>query len=83
VFGEDLHPEITIGNDADTATAIESMGAKHFEAKVTEVVIDEPNRMVTTPCYMLPARVSEIATGAEKVVHAVLKMAEQTVGAAT
>jgi enhancing lycopene biosynthesis protein 2 len=82
VFGEKLHPELTIGNDAGTAEALESMGAKHFEASVTEVVVDERNRIVTTPCYMLPARVSEIATGAEKAVRALLSLVKQTAGAA-
>jgi enhancing lycopene biosynthesis protein 2 len=82
IFGEELHPELTIGRDAGTAEALESMGAKHFEASVTEVVVDERNRIVTTPCYMLPARVSEIATGAEKAVRALLSLAKQTAGAA-
>ncbi|MGH2571457.1 MAG: isoprenoid biosynthesis glyoxalase ElbB [bacterium] len=82
IFGEALHPELTIGRDAGTAEALESMGAKHFEASVTEVVVDERNRIVTTPCYMLPARVSEIATGAEKAVRALLSLVKQTAGAA-
>jgi len=83
IFGEELHPELTIGKDPETASALESMGAKHFEASVTEVVIDEKNRIVTTPCYMLPARISQIATGAEKAVNALLAMAAQTAQATT
>jgi enhancing lycopene biosynthesis protein 2 len=82
IFGEELHPELTIGRDPGTAEALESMGAKHFEASVTEVVVDEKNRIVTTPCYMLPARVSEIATGADKAVRALLSLVKQTAGAA-
>jgi enhancing lycopene biosynthesis protein 2 len=83
IFGEELHPEITIGNDADTVAALESMGASHFEAGVQEVVIDQRNKIITTPCYMLPARISDIATGAEKAVHALLAMAGETAGATT
>ena len=73
VFGGEI--EITIGNDAPTAQALEAMGAKHFDAGVSEVVVDEKNRLVTTPCYMLAGRISEVAAGAEKAVHAVLALA--------
>jgi enhancing lycopene biosynthesis protein 2 len=76
VFGEDLHPELTIGKDTETASALESMGAKHLDADVTDVVIDTRNMFITTPCYMLAGRISEVATGAEKAVDALLKMAE-------
>ena len=81
IFGEELEPELTIGSDEATASALEAMGAKHFEAKVSEIVIDERNRIITSPCYMLPARISEIAKGAEKAVQALLTMAKETAGA--
>lgn len=75
VFGKELSPELTIGRDAGTAAAIEAMGAQHFEAGRTDVVIDEANRIVTTPCYMLPTRIRDVATGAEKAVQALLALA--------
>jgi enhancing lycopene biosynthesis protein 2 len=78
VFGSDFHPEITIGNDTATASVLESMGAKHVAATVADIVIDEANRMITTPCYMLAGRISEVATGAEKAVAALLKMVSET-----
>lgn len=75
VFGKDLNPEITIGNDPGTAKALAAMGARHKEAGVVDVVVDKTNRIVTTPCYMLAGRVSEVATGAEKAVAALLELA--------
>jgi enhancing lycopene biosynthesis protein 2 len=78
VFGKELHPEITIGNDVDAAAGLESLGAKHVEATVADVVIDESNRMITTPCYMLAGRISEVAIGAEKAVAALLQMVSET-----
>ncbi len=75
IFGKQLAPELTIGRDAGTAAAIEAMGARHFEAGRTDVVIDEANRIVTTPCYMLPTRIRDVATGAEKAVQALLALA--------
>jgi len=75
VFGKSLQPELTIGNDPGTAKALESMGARHRPAAVTEVVVDHKNRLVTTPCYMYDARISEVATGAERAVQALLALA--------
>jgi enhancing lycopene biosynthesis protein 2 len=78
VFGKDLHPEITIGSDPGTAKAIDAMGARHKDAGVVDVVIDRTNRIVTTPCYMLAGRISEVATGAEKAVAALLDLAQES-----
>ena len=75
LFGETLHPEITIGNDAGTARTLESMGARHRDAGVTEVVVDARHKLVTTPCYMYDARISEVAMGAERAVQELLKLA--------
>lgn len=76
LFGADLHPELTIGNDAATARQLDAMGARHVEAGVADVVIDRKHRIVTTPCYMLAGRIGEVATGAEKAVAALLELAQ-------
>ena len=75
VFGSDHQPEITIGSDEGTASALEAMGAKHVSSSVSDIVIDKQNKIVTNAGYMLATRISEVATGAEKVVKAVLDMA--------
>ena len=81
VFGADLQPQLTIGNDAATAGAINAMGARHQDAATTDIVVDETNKIVTTPCYMLAGRIREVAEGAEKTVRAVLAMAAAKSGA--
>ena len=68
---------LTIGNDKSTAAALEAKGAKHVACPVREFVVDEKNKIVTTPAYMLAERVSEAAEGIEKLVTAVLRMAGQ------
>jgi enhancing lycopene biosynthesis protein 2 len=68
-----FHPRLTIGNDADTAAALETMGAKHEIASVEEAVICETTRVVTTPAYMLGPTISRIALGIEKLVAEVLR----------
>jgi enhancing lycopene biosynthesis protein 2 len=75
VFGPDFHPELTIGNDSGTAAQVEAMGARHVNAPVTGVVVDRKNKLVTTPCYMLASRLSEVWTGAERAVAELLKLA--------
>jgi len=75
LFGSQLSPEITIGTDQGTASALEKMGAKHRKAKVDEIVVDSRNKIVTTPCYMLAQSIKEVGAGAEKLVGKILEMA--------
>jgi enhancing lycopene biosynthesis protein 2 len=70
-----FNPELTIGNDKDTAEAIEKMGGKHVGSPVENAVIDRKNKIVTTPAYMLGPTISKIALGIEKLINEVLKMA--------
>lgn len=72
--GTSTHATLTIGDDAGTAEALERMGAVHRTCPVTEFVVDEANRIVSTPAYMYDARISEIAAGVEKLVTAVVEM---------
>jgi enhancing lycopene biosynthesis protein 2 len=66
--------EVTIGNDKNTTEAIENMGGKHIVKSHGEVTIDKKYKLVTTPCYMLDATISQIAEGAENVIKTILEM---------
>lgn len=68
-------PKLTIGSDEGTAQAVEKMGGKHIKAAVDRVVVDEKNKIVTTPAYMLGPSISKVAEGMEKLVEEVLKLA--------
>ncbi len=74
VLGPDYAPQLTIGTDAGTAGAVETMGAKHINCPVRECVIDEKHKIITSPAYMLAGRISEAADGIEKTVKALIKM---------
>jgi len=65
---------VTIGQDKDTAQAIEKMGSKHEITNHGEVVIDKTYKVATTPCYMLDATIADIAEGAMNVTKAVFEM---------
>ncbi len=68
--------QVTIGQDPATAEAIEQMGAGHKTTMQAEVVVDHRLRVVTTPCYMLEARVDQIAAGADRLVQEILSLTE-------
>ena len=70
IFGEGV--QCTIGSDAETAAAIEAMGAQHLECPVSEARIDSANKLVTTPAYMLAGSISEAASGITQCVKDVL-----------
>jgi len=65
---------VTIGNDSGTAAAIGKMGGKHSVTGHGQVVVDQANKVVTTPCYMLDATIDQIADGAENVIKTILEM---------
>lgn len=66
--------KLTIGNDPGTASALQKMGVDHVDTPVTDIVVDEQQKIVSTPAYMLAQRISEAATGIEKLVKKVVAM---------
>jgi enhancing lycopene biosynthesis protein 2 len=73
--GTEVSPRLTIGDDADTAAAMEKMGAKHVRHAVSEIEVDEAHRIVSTPAYMLAKRISEAAAGIDRLVEKVVALA--------
>lgn len=73
VLGEE-GPRVTIGNDPDTAGAIEATGATHVNCPVSEFVVDEDRKIITSPAYMLAQTISEAAEGIEKTVAELLRL---------
>lgn len=65
---------VTIGNDKETVADIVRLGGKHEEKRHGEVSVDRKNLIVTAPCYMLDATVSEIARDAEAVVKTIIEI---------
>ncbi|MBS0849589.1 isoprenoid biosynthesis glyoxalase ElbB [Citrobacter sp. JGM124] len=72
----DVSLRITIGTDLDTADLLEEMGAEHIPCPVDDIVVDEEQKVVTTPAYMLATRIDEAALGINKLVSRVLELAE-------
>ncbi len=68
-------PEVTIGNDTGTASAITTMGGIHHDCTVDMIHVDDKNRIVTTPAYMLGPGIKDVAVGIEKLVEKVMELA--------
>lgn len=64
----------TIGNDADTAAAINAMGGEHLDCPVSEARVDTQRKLVTTPAYMLAGGVAEAYSGISTCVKEVLAL---------
>jgi enhancing lycopene biosynthesis protein 2 len=73
--GSNYHPVLTIGTDQDAASDIIFFGARHHEANVDEIVIDEKLKIVSTPAYMLGPGISDVAKGIEKCIQKVVDWA--------
>lgn len=65
----------TIGNDEGTAAAYNALGGQHINCPVDEVVFDEEHKVLSTPAYMLASTISEAASGIEKLVEKLVKLA--------
>lgn len=62
----------TIGQDKNTAEAIQKFGGEHVQTTHGEIIIDKDNRVFTSPCYMLDANIQQIAEGADNVIKAII-----------
>ena len=56
---------LTIGTDPATMDALKAMNAVPDPQPATGVTVDETNRIVTTPAYMLAGSISELSVGIE------------------
>jgi enhancing lycopene biosynthesis protein 2 len=66
--------KLTIGDNKPLADNLNKMGAIHQNTSFEDVIVDPNNRLVSTPCYMLDASISQIANGAKNLVQAMLKI---------
>jgi enhancing lycopene biosynthesis protein 2 len=67
---------ITMGQDASAIHNIEQMGALHHPTHAREIVVDQKNKVVTTPCYMLDSNIVDIAEETMNTVNALIGLTE-------
>ena len=71
----DVSPTVTLGNVADMTAAVEALGGRHIAKAVDDICVDEANKIVTTPAYIMAKNIGEAAAGIEKLVARVIEMA--------
>lgn len=65
---------VTLGKDGTPDSEnVRRMGAEHIQAEHGDVVIDEANKVFTTPAFMLDATLSDVYDGAYNMVEAMLQ----------
>ncbi|WP_434779506.1 isoprenoid biosynthesis glyoxalase ElbB [Neisseria sp. Ec49-e6-T10] len=70
------HPTLTIGQDEATANELEKLGAKHQVCVTSDCVVDEQNKIITTPAYMDdPENLADVYAGITKLIKNVIKLA--------
>lgn len=82
--GSSIHPNLTIGTTeasspydiAGFSQGLQQVGAKTTPKSVTEVLVDEQNKIVTAPCYMMDANIVEIHDNIQKAVKELIKLIE-------
>jgi enhancing lycopene biosynthesis protein 2 len=67
---------LTVGETGDASAAIESLGHVHVVCKTQDCVVDDANRVVTTPAYMDDeASLHDLFHGIRKLVDEVIRLA--------
>jgi len=74
VLGPNHGVGLTIGQDAETAAAIETMGCSHVTVAADEIHVDEAGKVVSSPAYMSAGSIAEVAKGVDKLVQKVLEL---------
>lgn len=69
-------PRLTLGTLDGPAREAAAAGAEMVACAVDDVVVDERNRIVSTPAYILARRISEVDAGIQKLVAGMIQMME-------
>ncbi len=81
--GSDIHPALTLGTTAESSPydieafsqGLEKTGATTTYKTVREIHVDPTNKIITAPCYMMDATISEVWKNIRQAVDELKKMA--------
>ncbi len=68
--------KVTIGTDKAVGAGIEQMGAIHEPKGALDVCVDEDNKIVTTPAYMLAKSIKDIRRGAQNLIDEMISLVD-------
>jgi enhancing lycopene biosynthesis protein 2 len=80
--GSSIHPTMTIGSDQEKSPydiggfsdGLEATGAQTEMKTVQELTIDQENKIVSAPCYMMNATVTEIRINIKHAIEALTQL---------
>lgn len=80
--GSDFKPKMTLGSDQEASPydiagfngGIESVGAVAEMKTVSEVLLDEQNKIVTAPCYMMDADILQVRKNVKQAIEATINL---------
>lgn len=81
--GSDIHAALTVGTTQQKSPyeidaisqGMEKIGAKPVMKSVHEIAVDEIHKIVSAPCYMMEARISEVRNNIFQAIDATLQLA--------
>lgn len=65
--------KLTIGNDKEIAKQIHLLGCNHINCSATNVVIDEVNKVISTPANMVAENITDVYKGIKKLIKELKK----------
>jgi enhancing lycopene biosynthesis protein 2 len=84
-LGSDPSVELTVGTTKEASPydiagingGLQSVGARPVEKTVREVAVDEQHKVVTAPCYMMEASISEVRNNVKQAVDALMRLTQR------
>lgn len=66
--------KLTFGDDQEVAAMFTAIGVKTIKANADDVIVDEVNKIVTTPCYMVKTGPAQMYKGINNLIIALKEM---------
>jgi len=81
--GSGITPKLTMGTDAAASPydiiasheGIATLGAQTKTKNITEILVDEENKIITAPCYMMEASIKQIRANVKMAIDKLIEMA--------
>lgn len=82
--GSGKHPKLTLGTDKDPSPydilasheGLETLGADTEIKNIKEILVDEENKIITAPCYMMEASVKQVRNNIKQAIDKLIEMAK-------
>ena len=80
--GSNINPTLSLGTASEPSpydissfnAGLEATGTKVTERSIREILVDEQNRIICAPCYMMDARISEVRSNISQALHALKQL---------